>query len=114
MDHLLQDIRHAFRALQRAPGFTLAAVLSLGLGIGANTAIYTVYHAALLEPLPVSEPDQLVHLKTQRGEGFNNNFSFRHYSALRDAGVFQGLLAHTNAPLAIRSGNLTEQVEGAA
>ena len=114
MDHLLQDIRHAFRALRRAPGFTLAAVVSLGLGIGANTAIYTVYRAALLEPLPVEEPERLVHLKTQHEEGFNQNFTYPHFVALRDAGVFQGLLAHTPIPLAIRFGNLTEQVEGAA
>ncbi|MEX2281578.1 MAG: ABC transporter permease [Gemmatimonadota bacterium] len=112
MEHLFQDLRHAVRALQRAPGFTIAAVLSLGLGIGANTAIYTVYHAALLETLPVPEPEQLVHLKTEREEGTNQNFSFAHYTALRDAGVFQSLFAHTTMPLAIRFGNLTEQIEG--
>ena len=114
MEHLLQDIRHAFRGLQRAPGFTLAAILSLGLGIGANTAIYTVYRAALLEPLPVEEPERLVHLKIQHEEGFNQNFTYPHYQALRDAGLFDGLFAHTPIPLAIRFGNLTEQIEGAA
>src|SRR5687767_11528414 len=113
MEHLLQDLRHAFRALLRAPGFTIAAVLSLGLGIGANTALYTVYNAALLEPLPVPQPDQLVHLKTERDEGTNQNFSFAHYNALRAADVFQGLFAHTTMPLAIRFGNLTEQIDGA-
>jgi macrolide transport system ATP-binding/permease protein len=114
MENLLQDLRHAARALRRAPGFTVAAVLSLGLGIGANTAIYTVYHAALLEPLPVEQPERLVHLRTERGESFNNNFSYSHYVALRDAGVFAGLIGHTTSPLAVRFGNLTEQLEGAA
>src|SRR5712692_4059879 len=55
-DELRQDLRYAFRALRKAPGFAMAAVLSLVLGIGVNTAIFSVISAALIRPLPFIEP----------------------------------------------------------
>ena len=71
MDTLLQDLRHTVRGLARSPGFTLAAVAALALGIGAATAVFSIVNTVLLKPAPFPEPDRIVWLQVVSPQGRN-------------------------------------------
>jgi predicted permease len=119
MSTLLRDVKHGARLIAKSPGFTVAAVLSLALGIGANTTIFTLINAVLLHPLPVDDPAELVSVFTtdERNSGGQLGFlqlSPMNYRDLRDKNeVFSGLAAHAGLPLNITGGTGNpEQVFG--
>ena len=90
-DELLQDIRFGFRALRKSPGFTIVVVLTLALGIGATTAIFSVVDATLLQPLPYSQPEQLVSIQDDLpGAGAHDvGMSQPEFEDLRYSGIFE-------------------------
>src|SRR5262252_40602 len=81
MSDFVQDLRYAVRMMIRNPGFTLAAILTPGLGIGANTAIFSVVNGVLLRPLPLPRPERLMTAWMERydGKGGENPFSEADY-----------------------------------
>jgi len=94
MSNLARDLRYAFRGLARSPLFTGVALLSIALGIGANTAIFTLVDQVLLRQLPVTDPDQLVLFNGPRNHYGNNSggnmLSFPMYEDFRDNFVDRG------------------------
>jgi len=98
-DEMIQDLRFGFRMLVRKPGFTLVAVLTLALGIGANTAIFSVVNALLLRSLPYIESDRLVMLAERTATGERHEVAYPNYVDWRDrAQSFVGMAAaHTSS-----------------
>jgi predicted permease len=96
---LLQDLRYALRQLLKSPGFALTTVLTLALGIGANTAIFSLFNALVLRPLPVTDPARIVNVyRTVESEARYGVFSYPEYVDYRDHNtVFSGLTAFTGA-----------------
>jgi putative ABC transport system permease protein len=108
----MNDIRYGMRVLVKSPAFTLVAVLSLALGIGANTAIFSLVNAVLLRPLPVADATRLASIFTtdQRNPG-NLPLSDLNYRDLRDQNqVFSGMAAFTFAQLNYSTGSESEQI----
>src|SRR6185369_11490225 len=97
LDHLLQDLRYAVRMLVKSPFFAAAVVLPLALGMGANTAIFTVVDAALIRTLPYREPHSLVHLWEfkQRSQAVDSEASYPDYLAWSSANrCFEGVAGY--------------------
>ncbi|HXD34178.1 MAG TPA: ABC transporter permease [Pyrinomonadaceae bacterium] len=97
MDSLIKDIRFGIRALVKHFGFTIIAVMTLALGIGASTAIFTVVNTALLRGLPYQSPQNLVHLfeKTPQQEYSQREFSYPDYQDYQQNQVLDGVVAYT-------------------
>src|SRR5579871_4254592 len=110
-----RDARHGVRQLRRAPGFTAAAVATLALGIGANTALFTVVKAVLFEPLPYAEPDRLVMLwnpASAEGVTWISAPEVRSYAA--EAHSLASIGAYTDLPANFTGGSEPERVRAAA
>jgi predicted permease len=114
MNILLQDLRYGLRMLGRNPGFTAIAILSLALGIGVNTSIFSLVNAALLKPLPVDRPEQIVSLRASlKGGNDTYNFSFPTYQDIQERNsAFSGLAAARFVTVGLSSGGLNERIWG--
>src|ERR1039458_978310 len=106
IDTLLQDIRFGWRMLAKNPGFTAVAVLTLALGIGANSAIFTVVDAATLRPLPISSPDRLVRLSMMTPQGESPELSYPDYDDIR-----QQVKSFSGAAVCYRAGRFLNSLD---
>ncbi len=113
LETCLADIRYAFRALRRSPAFALVAILSLALGIGANTAIFSLIDAVMLKSLPVSHPEQLVAVKAVGAGPSDYYFTNPLWEAIRDrADMFAGTFATANTRFDLTTGGEAQQASG--
>src|SRR5215469_16952126 len=112
MQGLLQDLRFGFRQLRKSPGFTLTAITSLALGIGATAAVFSVVYAVLLDPYPYADTDRMVHLvlKTRTGRDWWVGFTGPQYQKLREARSVDTAVAWDQWNLTTTGGELPDDV----
>ena len=108
------DLRYAFRMLRRQPGFTAVAVLTLALGIGATTAVFTIVNALLLRPLPFADPDRLLLLLNGRNGRISTSYSPANYRDVTSGGgVFSGAAAFDVSSMNLTGQGDPQRVRGA-
>ena len=112
MQTLIQDLRYSARQLIRSPGFTLTAVISLALGIGATTAVFSVIYAALIDPYPFSAADRIVRMtvRTKAGSVETINLNPPQIQQLRQAPVIENMLAMDYHAMTMTGHDLPENV----
>ena len=115
MQTLWQDLRYGVRMLLKQPGFTAMTVLTLALGIGAHTTIFTLVDALFYRPLPVREPDRLVRVERTRDGRLDWGFAYPVYAYFRDHSTsFEALAAHySTAPLNVVANGEAQEANGA-
>ena len=117
LEQVYRDVQYALRTLRHNPGFTITAVLSLALGIGANTAIFSLIDALMLRWLPVPHPQELVQLKMQTGrapELAGDTFSYAIATALGDQkGIFSNVCGFSSASFDVGQRGSVIRVSGA-
>ncbi|HET6887340.1 MAG TPA: ABC transporter permease [Candidatus Udaeobacter sp.] len=113
VDQAIQDIRFSFRALRKAPGFSLVAVITLALGIGATVATFSVVNTVLLRPFAFSHPEKLLWIYSQRGDNPRTNFSLPEHCDYRDqATSFDGLAGVASFNPSFADSGPPERVQG--
>jgi len=115
METILQDLKHATRMLLANPGFTLVALLALALGIGANTAIFSVVNGILLSPLPYSHPERLVRMELKFPGGTSQSVSIPKFMAWKNntqAFQYTAIYDFAGPGLNLSGGSMPEQVKG--
>src|SRR5881628_1893688 len=111
MRDFLHDVKHSLRAFWNSPGFTVAAVAALALGIGANTAIFSIVNAVLLKPVPFPEPDRLLVFQTTSPQGAFNAGSpakFQHWR--EQTSVVEDVAAYRSNVVNYTGGGFPEQL----
>ena len=113
MSSLLRDMRHAARTLRHSPGFTIVAVLTLAIGIGANTAIFSFLDALLLKPLPYESADRIVRVMEKPPRGERNGISTLNFlDWQKDNTVFDFMSAQSGEPVTLTGGSEPVQLRG--
>ena len=115
LETVWQDVRHATRSLVHSPAFTVTAVLSLALGIGATTTIFSVVHAVVIDPFPYRSPDTLLSLAVVGPDGRSNwsSYTVDEYVELTErATVFEGLIASTISDVSMIDDGVPERLRG--
>lgn len=113
MESLIQDLRQSLRLLLKNPGFTAIAALSLGIGIGANTTIFTVMNALLLRPLPVAESDRLIEVATSINGSGAHTVMYQDFRRIRDrTATLEDIAGSSNTQLAVSVGRSARMVIG--
>jgi predicted permease len=110
---MIKDIRYAIRSLAKRPGFAVIAVVTLALGIGANTAIFSLVNTVLLRPLPVPQPEQIVSVSLRGTGNTMLAFSYPNYKDFRDRNqVLSGLLVYRFVPVSLSRDGVNERIWG--
>src|ERR1700682_4561677 len=109
---LWHDLRHGQRVLRKSPGFAVVAVLTLALGIGATTAIFSIVNAVLLRPLAVKDPSRVVYLQEQWRDLFPGVSVGNYIDVKRQSTSFAELCASSNASFNLEAREVPERVDG--
>ncbi len=114
MTTLIKDLHYGIRMLAKTPGFTLVAVLSLALGIGANTTVFSLLDAVMFRSLPIENPERMVNIATRvKGGEPHLDFSYPLYTGLRDGNqTLSGIVAYSVTNLGLTAGDQTERIRG--